>query len=298
MNYKQTPPIQWLPVFEAAATELSFKKAAEQMHVTPPAVGQQIKALEDWLGVPLFERRPRSLTLTPEGEHYLSVAREVLQAHKRGYMEFKRRFQNSSFNISTSLFIAQEVLIPNYLSFADFYPDTELRIEARMSLADFDSDTIDAAIRFGAGQWPATQARKLCDVKVAPVCSPDYLKENPITDIQNLDQHRLIYSSAQLEEWHFLLGDKPHQKLVCDSYMAAMKAASEGVGIALGIFPVSNNWLNKGLLTMPFPALVPTPYGYWVCTPEQRSHPASEAFYDWAKQLFDQLPMLDNEPTL
>lgn len=290
MHYKQTPPLQWLPVFEAAATELSFKKAAEQMHVTPPAVGQQIKALEDWLDVRLFDRQPRNLMLTPEGEYYLTVAREVIHAHKQGFMEFKRRFQNASFNISTSLFIAQEVLIPNYLSFADFYPDTELRIEARMSLADFDSEAIDASIRFGNGQWPATNAQKLCDICATAVCSPDYLKQHKIESIQDLHQHRLIYSSAELADWKSLVGDNHSNKLVCDSYMAAMKAASEGLGIALGLFPITNNWINKGLLTTPFPTLIPTPFSYWVCTPETRPHPASDAFYQWAKTLFSQLP--------
>ena len=119
--------------------------------MTPPAVSQQIKAFETWLGVKLFDRRARQLTLTVEGELYLRIAREVLQAHTQGYVGFRRRFDERSFRISTSIFIAQELLLPNYLSFPDFCGDTELRIEAGMSLVDFETESIDATIRFGTG---------------------------------------------------------------------------------------------------------------------------------------------------
>jgi len=296
MQYRQTPPIQWLPVFEAAATELSFKKAAEILCVTPPAVSQQIKAFESWLGVQLFERRARQLTLTQEGEFYLETAREVLRAHTRGYIGFKRRFEEASFRISTSVFIAQELLLPNYLSVSDFYADTELRIEAGMSLVAFEADSVHATIRFGMGEWPNTMAQKLCDISFALVCSPDYALEQPLQDPSDLKHHRLIMTSSMLEDWErWGLGEvsENQDRLICDSYMAVVKAASAGLGVALGLFPITNSWVNRGLLTLPLGQHVASPYSYWVCAPRTHPHPATEAFLEWSKNLFAQIPEVE-----
>ena len=290
MQYRQTPPIQWLPVFEVAASELSFKQAARILCVTPPAVSQQIKAFEDWLGVTLFERRARKLKLTREGEFYLGVAREVLRAHTEGYQSFRRRFDESTFRISTSIFIAQELLLPHYLSFSDFYPGTELRIEAGTSLVEFDTDSVDATIRFGSGEWPNIVSRKLCDISLVPVCSPDYQVKNPINQLTDLIHHKLIMTSSMLEDWgRWGLGDI-QDKMVCDSYMAAMKAASAGLGVAMGLFPITNTWIDSGVLVSPLPREVTTPYAYWVCSPQSHPHPATGAFFEWSKSLFEQIP--------
>ncbi len=293
MNYRKTPPIQWLPVFEAAASQLSFKQAAQILCVTPPAVSQQIKAFENWLGVKLFERQARQLTLTQEGEFYLGIAREVMHAHSQGFAGFRRRFDERTFKISSSIFIAQELLIPNYQSFSDFSDDIELRIEAGTSLVDFESESIDATIRFGTGNWQNTSSQKLCDIVISPVCSPDYLLKNPIHKITDIESHRLIVNSSMLENWHqWGLGEYSNNqdKMVCDSYQAVMKAASAGLGVTIGFFPIANMWVNKGLLACPLKQRNTTPYAYWACSPNNHAHPATEAFFKWSKLLFEQIP--------
>jgi len=265
--------------------------------VTPPAVRQQIKAFEAWLGVKLFERRARQLSLTVEGEFYLDVAKEVLHAHTQGYMRFRRRFDERGFKVSTSIFIAQELLLPNYLSFSDFSDDTELRIEAGGGLVDFETEPFDATIRFGTGEWPNIISRKLCDVDIALVCSPEYLVKNPIHRISDLKSHKIITSSSVFENWdQWGLGKdmKNQDKMACDSYMAGMKAASLVLGIAMGIFPTINSWVNKGLLVSPLTQNISTPYGYWVCTPDNHLHPATDAFIRWSQSLFDQISAIKN----
>ncbi|MCG8667989.1 MAG: LysR substrate-binding domain-containing protein [Pseudomonadales bacterium] len=299
VDYRQTPPIQWLPIFEAAASQLSFKKAADQLHVTPPAVSQQIKSLEQWLGVQLFERHARRLSLTAEGEFYLQIARKVMQSHKQGYLEFQRRFHNTSLHVSAPLFVTQEILIPNYLSFNDYSPATELRIEARMSLVDFDVEPMDAAIRFGNGDWPGLDCRRLCHANIVPVCSERYLQANSIKDIDELLNHRLIYSSPEMRDWSPLfpqLAEIEHSKLVCDSYLSAIKSASEGLGIALALLPATNQWINDGRLVLPLDFNVATDSGYWVVAPQRDSQSqVVDAFYQWSKSLFDKLPALDQK---
>ena len=288
---QKTPPIQWLPVFLAAAENLSFKLAAEELHVTPSAVGQKIRLLENWLNTELFKREPRSLSLTKEGKFYLTVARRVMAEYHKGYQEFTQLVNNSPFHLSSSLLVAQELLIPNYLSFSDFLPDTELCIDTRMSLVDFDKDNIDAAIRFGEGPWPRTEATKLCDVRAAPVCSPEYLRQNPIDSMSELRHHRLIYSSHELLDWQFLLDAPADKKLICDSYMNALKAASEGLGVALGFFPITNSWINNNALQIAVGKPVPTTWSYWACRATTNQHPAYDKFVAWAKQLFETIPV-------
>lgn len=290
MTRRDPPPIQWLVTFECAASTLSFKRAAELLNVSPSAVSQQIKTLEGWLDTPLFERHTRSISLTPAGVHYHQVAASLVQTHRRGHAEFLRRFHNTSLHVSAPLFVAQELMIPGYLSFSDFLPDTELRIEARSSYVDFDAEPIDVAIRFGDGHWPQLDVRKLCEVALAPVCSEAYLRENPMQTLQDLRQQKLIVPMAESPLWQTVLGESAlneNNLLICDSYLAAITSASKGLGVVLALLPSSNNWINDGRLVMPFDIQIATPFAYWMVTPQ--SNEVSEelsAFYRWAKALF------------
>jgi len=297
MEQHRAPPIQWLVVFEAVATSLSFKKAADQLHVSPPAVSQQIKALEEWLAVPLFERHARRISLTAAGVFYSEIAANLVRTHRQGHLEFLRRFQNPSLHVSAPLFIAQDFMIPNYQSFQDFLPNTELRIEARSSYVDFKAEPLDAAIRFGDGQWPELDRRLLCGIHLAPVCSPEYAAENNLNSIHDLHHQKLITATTDLSQWSMLLGEPIEQRsdiLICDSYLAAVKAASEGLGITLALLPSTNAWIHDGRLVLPFNAKISTTQGYWMVAPKRSQRRKEvEAFYGWACSLFENLDELD-----
>lgn len=294
MKYRQTPPIQYIPVFEAAARHLSFKKAAEELCVTAPAVGQQIKAFENWLQKPLFNRHTRHISLTPEGRYYFDLAQDIMQSHLQGFALYSRRFRRSSLRVSAPVFVAQEVIMPHYLQFAEFAPGTELRLEARMSLVDFGIDPVDAAIRFGDGDWPELDCRKLCDASVTPVCSPAYADAHPFTTSDKLYQHRLIYAEPYMVDWGQSFwrerDQQPFDSIVCDSYIAALKAAADGLGVALAILPTANIWINSGRLKMPFAERIDTDKGYWLVTPRSdRRRSEVDVLYHWLLRLFDGL---------
>jgi len=298
MQYKQTPPIQYIPVFEAAARHLSFKKAAVELCVTAPAVGQQIKAFEQWLGKPLFKRQTRQLMLTAEGVYYFKASKALMKEHHAAYAEYTRRFDHSSLLVSTTLFVAQELVMPNYLSFNDLSPGTELRIEARMSHVDFDAEPIDAAIRFGDGNWPGLECRLLDTSTVSPVCSPAYAKSTDLSDVSKLYQHRLIYAQPSITDWgtYFWKEGITHPKdtIMCDSYLAALKAASDGLGVALAILPSANSWINDGRLVLPYPIQIDIKKGYWLVYPKtEKIKPELEALFTWLKQIFTAVPNLE-----
>jgi len=298
MQYKQTPPIQFIPVFEAAARLLSFKEAAEELCVTAPAVGQQVKAFEHWLGKPLFFRKTRLLSLTEEGKYYLKVAQTIMTAHREGYTEYVRRFEKSSLHVSATLFVAQELLMPNYLQFGERLPGTELRIEARMSNVDFNEEPIDAALRFGDGNWAYLDCRWLSSAMVTPVCSQSYLEAHEFTDLSELYKHRLIYAEPSMSNWgeKFWPADtvQVYDNIICDSYLTALKAASDGLGVALAILPTANSWINDGRLVLPFPQQIKIDLSYWLVSPNVDAPRAEiEILYAWLQDIFKGLPSLD-----
>ncbi|BFM17128.1 transcriptional regulator GcvA [Maricurvus nonylphenolicus] len=301
MSQHRAPPIQWLVVFDAVASTLSFKKAADQLHVSPPAVSQQIKSLEDWLGEPLFERHARRISLTAAGSYYQDVSHKIVRAHKQGYQEFLRRFQSRSLHVSAPLYIAQELMIPHYLTFKDYLPETELRIEARSSYVDFDIEPLDAAIRFGNGDWPELNCRPLCNIALSPVCSPEYARTHRLESLTDLHAQQLISPTADLAQWRLLLGESASQEadiLICDSYLAALKAASEGLGVTLALLPSTNAWIDDGRLVLPFDIKIPTVSGYWLVAPKRSQRGDSlEALYQWACSLFDDLGDVDQRLT-
>lgn len=291
MHYRQSPPIQYIAAFEAAARHLSFKKAAEELCVTAPAVGQKVRAFESWLETPLFHRNARQLTLTPEGQHFFSVAQDVMRAHIQGYADYLRKFRRTALHLSAPVFVAQEVLMPNYLQFAEYLPGTELRLEARMSLVDFNTDSMDAAIRFGDGNWPGLECRKLCGAMVTPVCSPGYADRHAFTTPKELYRHRIIEAAPYMIGWgqHFWQDEEqqPVESITCDSYIAALKAATEGLGVALAILPTANLWINNGRLIMPFSQQVEIDKGYWLVYPKTDSRkPEQDALYRWLQTIF------------
>jgi LysR family glycine cleavage system transcriptional activator len=290
------PPIQWLVVFEAAAKFSNFKKAADALHVSPPAVSQQIKALEDYLGIPLFRRNGPRLTLTGPGELYYQSAADIVRLHHSGFNQFDQRYNKRSLRLSTPLFIAQELLIPNYMAYKELQPSAELRITTGSEYIDFESGQADAAIRFGHGNWPNLTSQLLCQAKISPVASPAYqeqhLCQTPTDLFSLINGQVLISTNENLADWFQLFAEiKPKDVIICDSYFSAVKSAEKGLGIALGIFPAINQWVNEARLSRLSKTYFDTPSGYWLVKPKQQEdNPLINSCFTWSKRLFDSLP--------
>jgi len=303
MNYKSAPPIQFIPVFEAAARHLSFKLAAQELCVSAPAIAQQVKAFEHWLGRPLFKRHTRALSFTEEGQYYFGVAQKIMQNHNQGHLDYVKRFEKSSLTVSAPFFVAQELLMPSYLKFSNYCPDTELRIETRKSYVDFDNESIDAAVRFGDGNWPDLNCQLLSKAIVAPVYGPNYEFGDNLNDISELHKHRLIYADPEMKDWGELFwaegAEQVFDNIMCDSYISAIKAAENGLGVALGIFPTLNAWVNDKRLLLPFDKQIETDRGFWLVSPKNNAvHSGKQVaqlndLYCWVKDIFDSIPELN-----
>lgn len=293
---QKPPPIQWLPVFEAAARLLNFKQAAEELCVSPPAVSQQIKVLEKYLGVELFNRSAKKLRLTDAGEFYYQHSQDIIKRHLKSYREFERKFRYPVLHVSAPIFIAQELLIPNYTSFKEYASGVELRLSTGNEYVDFDNDNLDAALRFGQGHWPELDCRFVRDVEVKLVCSPSYLKQHGLNNEsfispRDLNKHVLLTVFEGLRDWKsFLPGVDGENKIICDSYFAMVRSAEEGLGIGIGLSPAINRRIRDGKLVVLSTAPIETDYAYWLVAPKTGADVGHiDGLYRWVKTLFDAL---------
>jgi LysR family transcriptional regulator, glycine cleavage system transcriptional activator len=259
MYWRDLPHLSSLPAFEAAGRLGSFKAAACELHVTPSAVSQQIKLLEELLGVALFERRGRAALLTKQGSTYLHEVRQALSS----LAEASRRLRTGEaakrnvLRISTVPIIAHELLLPRLPALRERFPALELRVEGTMECVDFSEDVADAAIRVGPTPAPGLTIDVLGPVMAAPVCSPACARDiqsvgdlarRAAIEVRGFPQHgiRAVLASprradAQPQPWTF------------ETCLEAVRAAEQGLGVTHGFFPLLTAWVNAGRLAVPLP---------------------------------------------
>lgn len=301
---QRPPPLQLLPAFEAAARLLSFSKAAAELHVTTAAISQQIRQLESHLGLPLFLRLTRRVELTDAGRQFAEVVSRMLTLYRQGHADVLHHHTRPMLRLSMTPLVAQELLIPRLAAFQAQHPDVSVRLDARMDFVDFDREPIDAAIRVGKGPWPGLQAQPLCRCVAAIVASPDLLARQPVRSLDDLAGHTLIHPREAPLDWHaaarFLgLGDLPRRAdLVLDSDLSALKAAEQGLGIALCLLPdapqVQARLIQPGKLACVLPP-VPLPDPAWFVS---RLHSGKEVLlqqaFEWIRAEVGPAPAADH----
>jgi len=288
--YRDLPPIHLLIAFETVARQHSFKLAAQTLHIAPSAVSQQIKQLEQHLNMPLFTRLTRSVELSEYGKAYLRVAQLTLTTYRNCHDSFIYQVSSPTLRISMIPFVAYEIVIPALQEFKALYPNIELCIETSMSLVDLEREPVDAAIRFGDGNWPNLEVHTISPCHCALVVSPQYLENNPIDNIRELSGHTLIYMQGSMNDWQrtteFLNGSsvEHNTKLVMDSHLAAMRAAEGGLGIAIGQLPLISTWLEADrLVALNEPVLIPEEY-YFVFPKNSFKKELLLDFYQWLEK--------------
>jgi LysR family glycine cleavage system transcriptional activator len=209
----------------AAARHLSLAKAAGELNVTPGAVSQQIKQLEDHLGCALFRRTNRQLLLTDEGQACLPGLIESFERMHEALKAIARVGHDGRLTVSVAPSLASKWLVPRLDRFTALYPEIDVLVSASMHLADFDAEDIDCAIRYGAGRYPGLVVEKLMAESVVPVCSPTLVKEK-----------RLLRTPADLKHFTLLHDDSPDQDPSCPDWRMWLRAAGiEHIGARRGL---------------------------------------------------------------
>ena len=249
------PPLVWLKAFEAAGRLQSFRAAAEELHVTPSAVSHHVRSLERRLGRPLFERAGNSVKLTREGEAVRGAdLRRVRASVERG--RGVRRSCARRLTIGAFPFLVSEILVPNLGELRARLPGVSLAVVSETHLgllthAD-PAQRIDAIVRYGDGRFPACTARKLTDVELVPVASPELLGTADKRDAKRLLAHGpRVTIDGPFDGWSVwasatgIAVSPRSDALAFDSYLSAMRAVEQGLGVGLGIRPFIDPWLAE-----------------------------------------------------
>jgi LysR family glycine cleavage system transcriptional activator len=267
---------------------LNFSKAADELNVTPGAIRQAIKNLEDQLGVLLFERRTRSVRLTAIGGPYARSVRDTPDQLVAATALATTRSSNSTLNVNTSDGFAGRWLVPRLYRFHRLHSEIDVRVSTTGKLTNFLGDGIDIAIRYGGGNYPWLTSEFLADEEVFPVCSPKLLKgANPLRRPEDLRYHTLIRDTYPIDwaAWLSSAGVKgvnPRSGLAFDSYTFAVEAAAQGEGVVLGRTMLVAADLAAGRLIRPFKhALKAFPSFYVVYPPDAIRQRKVKAFRDW-----------------
>ncbi len=291
---RRLPKLSSLDTFRVAAAEGSFKAAAELLHLTPSAISHQIRGLEAELGTPLFERQVRKLVLTPAGRDYAAVIDEAFSLLARGTHTLQAQASRQSLGLTMGSFVADEWVLPHLATFTRSHPNIDLRLDTSQRSRDLMREDIDVALRFGVrGRWPGLTAVHLLDVYATPVVSPKLLDGQPAT-IEVLSRLPRLESTAVPDawaQWERVMGlklERPEHTVWMDSYLALLHGASQGLGVALGLCPLINSWLDGQRLVAPWPRTPKPAAGYWfVHRPNEQDDPAVSALLQWLR---DTLP--------
>src|SRR5271165_1662477 len=200
------PSLNGLRAFEAAARQLSFTRAAGELHVTQTAISHQIRRLEEQLGIVLFERRTRELRLTREAAAYLPAVQAAFEGLRQATARLQRPNRDALLTVSTTASLAAKWLVTRVAAFQDVNPGIEVRITTSAHLVDFRREEIDLAVRYGRGHWPGLRVRWLMAEDIFPVCSPALLRAaKPLRQPADLVHHTLLHATASREDWQLWL---------------------------------------------------------------------------------------------
>lgn len=287
------PSLTALRAFEAAARHLSFTRAAAELCVTQTAVSHQIKQLEAHLGVALFRREPRRLTLTPDGQAWAREMRDVFErlfdAHRR--LRARARTARPVLAVSVIPSFAARWLVPRLGRFVAQHREVDVHISADERVVDFAAEPFDLGIRYGQGRYPGLVVEKLADDAFVVVCAPSLRARKRLASPDDLRRHVLLRDDepGAWEKWLARNGvrdvDPARGSMLADSAML-VAAAVEGQGVALARRALAMDDVAAGRLVLPFPRSrpMPTGRGYYVASPREnlaRAHVA--AFRDWLR---------------
>ena len=288
---RRLPPLNALHAFEAAARHESFSRAAKELHVTHAAVSHQIRALEEWLGAPLFERAARSVRLNARGRSYLPLVQGIFDQLHAGTATLLRASRDEALIVTAPPAFAVLWLAPRIGRLWSAHPDFGLRLKEISWLEDVDFTVTDVSVRVGDGDWPGLEVVPLLPGTVTPMGSPMLLENgHPLERPEDLVHYTLLHAydhngwrkwfqSAGLEDAHANRGP------VFDDTNLIHSATLAGQGIGLLHTALTRKEQDAGLLVRPFEIGPQDDFGYYLVYPRESSSDRRIArFRDWLLQ--------------
>lgn len=278
-------PLNALRAFEASARHLSFTKAAIELCVTQAAVSHQVKSLESRLNVTLFDRLPRGLMLTREGETLLPALRDAFDRIAGTLEHFEGGHYREVLRVGAVGTFAVGWLLPRLPDFQARHPFVDLRLSTNNNRVDIAAEGLDYAIRFGTGAWHGIDALRLLEAPLSVLCVPGIAEQ--LKTPADLFRHTLLrsYRADEWQQWFSAAGVATNMPLpksiVFDSSLAMMEAALQGAGVALAPPLMVSRHLRAETIRQPFDVTVTTG-SYWLTRLQSRAESAAMvAFRDW-----------------
>ncbi|MFT3966159.1 MAG: LysR substrate-binding domain-containing protein [Sphingobium sp.] len=288
-------PLTALRVLEACARHRNFSRVADELGITPGAVTQHVRALEEWAGAPLFIRSGREFLLTEnlqnalpdlsEGFARLADASRILRATRR---------EAQVVSVSAPPSFAAKWLLPRLDGFRAIHPDIEVWVSADLALVDFGRSSVDLAIRYGWGIYEGLTAEKLFAETIVPVASPDYLAQSgPLEAPADLLRCRLLHDMGEdggvpapdWTMWFRTRGVTADAALEGPRYNQSSLVIDEAVagkGVALARVAIAQGDLDSGRLRTVLPDVTELNQAYWLVWPRHRVMSAPvRAFLSW-----------------
>ena len=286
------PSLKFLKTFQVAAVRQSFKAAAEELCITPSAVSHQIKALEEQLGVSLFDRGAHSLTLTEAGRYYLQHLDTLFVRLESVTGQLRERFGRGVVRMNIAPFFATEMLLPKLPTFLEAQPDTDIHINTVAASLQAHPPEADLSIVVSPASEDGHACHKLFEQRFVPACAPLLLQRVPIDTVDDLNKHTLITHEARRDGWERWAEKhgielRPKKIVRFDTMHTAAHAAEHGLGVALLSARLGNERFAQGSLIRLFDAELQTGESYYlIMRKEDTQRPDIRALTQWILQEF------------
>jgi LysR family glycine cleavage system transcriptional activator len=282
-----TLPLSAIRVFEAAARQLSFTRAAEELGITQAAVSWQVKALERRLDQVLFERLPKEVVLTPPGARLAKASSEAMSILRAAVSDLTDTGEHVLALTTTGSF-ATQWLAPRIGAFQIAHPRIAVRVEATARRIDLMRENFDAAVRPGSGDWPNLESVFLFPAAVTPLCTPAFAaRHGGLGQPQDLLAAQLVGLPQDWSDWFEAAGvdlaeGAPHLSLVAKQQTFEVASALMGNAAALASPVYFASELRDGRLVQPFDIMLHFERGYWLAyRKERRRAPKIVALREW-----------------
>lgn len=285
---RRLPPLNALRAFEAAARHASITRAADELFVTHGAVSRQIKGLEEALGVALFNRANRQISLTPAGERLLPTATTAFDLLAAGVAQVAGQDRRGPLQLSCMATFTMRWLIPRLHRLSAQHPEIEVRLSTSDKPVDFDLEGFDLAIRIGAPPWPGNVAvTPFLAERIGPVISPNLLAESGLERPEQLADLQRLHTKTRSTAWPDWLGANSIQGIDAEAgqwlehFFFTLQAAASGLGVAVAPEPLAADDIETGRLVAPF-GFIDTGRSYTLLSTKAMAGRADiAAFRDW-----------------
>ena len=276
------PPLHALRAFDAAARFGRFRDAAAALGISESAVSHQVKKLEDFLAVALFERTGNAVALTSAGQRYFVQIDPAFARIREATEDIRGALDRARVSLTLPGTLATFWLIPKLHRLEASHPEISVQLITTERLTDLRREQITMAIRYGRGPWHGMRSEHLLDEQAFPVCAPGFfppeLVDRPGEALKKL---RLIVNDTHVPEWqewaraHGLDAPSTRRAIMLHASDQVLGAAIEGLGMAIGRRPLVDRWLNEGRLVAPFGAADLSGAAYFLVWPEEIELPVA-----------------------